>query len=106
LYQDTNSNLTFVTTWENRNNAVASGGTFKRSQTDNDTATLVVSGATEFYVGVLKNDSFGKGRVQLDGVGIHTFDAYNASGIAAQELGPFALPDLNSHTLTVKVLHT
>jgi hypothetical protein len=106
VYQDTDSNIAFVTTWEARNNAVASGGTFKRSQTDNDTATLVVSGATEFYVGIIKNDSFGKERVQLDGVGIHTFDGYNASGIAAQELGPFTLPDLNAHTLTVKVLHT
>jgi hypothetical protein len=106
LYEDTNSNITFVTTWENRNNAVASGGTFKRSETDNDTATLTVSNATEFYVGIIKNTQFGKGRVQLDSVGIHTFDGYNASGIAAQELGPFTLPDLNTHTLTVKVLHT
>ena len=106
VYQDTDSNIAFVTTWENRNNAVASGGTFKRSETDNDTASLVVNGATQFYVGIIKNDQFGKGRVQLDGVGIHTFDSYNAGGIAAQELGPFALPDLNQHTVTVKVLHT
>jgi YD repeat-containing protein len=106
VYQDTDSNIAFVTTWEARNNAVASGGTFKRSETDNDTATLTVSNATEFYVGIIKNTQFGKGRVQLDGVGIHTFDGYNASGIAAQELGPFTLPDLNAHTLTVKVLRT
>jgi|GEM_PF-3636478 hypothetical protein len=31
-----------------------------------------------FYVGIIKNTQFGKGRVQLDGVGINTFDGYNA----------------------------
>jgi hypothetical protein len=56
-YQDTDTNLVFVTGWEPRNNSVASGGTFKRSQTDNDTATLAVSGATAFYVGIIKNKS-------------------------------------------------
>lgn len=105
-YEDSDSNIIYVTAWDQRSNTTASGGTFERSQTDNDTATLYVRGATAFYVGIIKNSQFGKGRVQLDGVGINTFDAYNAGGIAAQELGPFALPDLNQLTLTVKVLYT
>jgi len=107
-YENTNTNINYQTptTWFQKSYGIASGGNVHRSRTDNDTATLTVSGATSVTIGIFKDSVYGKGKVLLDGVSIvgSNFDAYAPTNAVAT-IGPFAIPNLNQHTLAVQVLH-
>ncbi len=88
--------------WEGEDNANASGGTYRESNTQNDTITFKFTGKAVTWISH-KGPDMGKAQVMIDGVDKGTIDLYSAS-----EQWQFAknykkLSD-TKHKLVIKVL--
>jgi hypothetical protein len=101
-YQDSHSAIIYTGSWTLVNNDSASGGTFHRSETTGDTATLEVNGAESFTVALVTGPGFGKAAIRIDGSREENYDAYTESQTFV-EVGPYALSDSGTHTIEVKV---
>lgn len=104
-YENSDLNVVYVPSWDVINRAEASDGTISRSGERGATASLDVQGAGSFSLQLAKGKNFGKVRILLDGTPVATFNGY-ADSFGVQIVGPFALPDANPHTITLKVLGT
>lgn len=77
-------------------------GGFARSGQAGATASLTVSGAQGFSITTVAGPNRGIANVLVDGNVVGTFDGYRANQRSLVE-GPYALPDLGQHTITIQV---
>lgn len=90
--------------WRGVINAAANGGTYRISNTKNDTLTFKFTGKSVKWFSV-KGPDQGKAQVRIDGVDKGTFDLYSTTP-QYQFIKTFKKLTAGKHTLTLKVLGT
>ncbi len=102
-YENDDTNITYINVWTLGIHSSASGGNYHQSNITDARARLTVSGAASFKIRTIQGANRGKGEVLIDGVLVDTFDDYNPVITFYAIKGPYTLPDLNAHTIAVRV---
>ena len=92
-------------TWTGTANKKASGGTYRYSNTLNDTATFSFNGTAVQWVTV-KGKGYGKAEVFIDTVDQGTVDLYASTTQYQVGLPPYSGLSSGPHTIKIQVLHT
>ncbi len=98
-------------TYENNNRAVVYSGNWSRaggltrSGQAGATASLTVAGAQSFSFTIATGPNRGIANVLVDGVVVGRFDGYRQNQQSVVQ-GPYPLPDLGQHTITLQVSGT
>lgn len=102
-YEDNSNTIVYSGTWIRRELSIFSGGISTYSNKTGDTASLIVNGANNFSFTIVRGFNRGIGEVLIDSQVIDKFDGYASSQTPGVVIGPYRLPDVNSHKISIRV---